>query len=1088
MKEVKRYSVLLILFILPVMFASAQQSREVFGKNRLQYLDFEWKYYSSVNFDVYYYGNGGKTALQATEYLEEEFERITDIVGYSPYFKAKIFIYNSIEEMEQSNVGVNEASHRIGGQTNFVKSYVEVANPGSLVGLKQELVSGVAELVINDMLFGGSLTDMWQNTYLMSLPRWFVNGAISYLAKGWDVDMDDRIRDLIGSGLVNKLTKLDDEEAVFAGQSMWNFIVQKYGKSNVNQILNLVRVTRSEEKSIAFTLGVPFRQIMLEWQEYYTNMANQVANNYVNPDSKNAVLTLKGTRHFSAISISPAADKLAYAINHEGKSDVYVRDINSGKTEKIYSEGYRITDQKTDQDMPILDWLDDKTVGIVSYRKGEYVLWLYDLSTKSKLLSPLRNLEKINGISFSGNGRLAALSANRAGQTDIYLLSVRRNKIRRLTNDYFDDLNPFFIPNSNVILFNSNRTTDSLKVDVESMKKMDANFNCFAFNLDTTNIVLSRLTNTISKDYVPTAENNDEIFYLSDQKGITNLFRYGLKDSLYVQVTNFDKNIRLYDASYNNHLLAYVVINGQDEQLNIDSNFDFSKSIFTPLTPRQQIQQAKFLSSKRLEAAKARNITPLVIKETSKPLDLQIEEDTTKHESDSVDLTSGESIKSDKDENEEDTGIIDTDNYVFDKDVVQKKKETGSFLSNYKRIAYSTKVQGPYTYAPAVQADNVITSLVIDPIRGFSVLLEAQLNDMLGNHKFLSGGMMSLSDFKSGDVYAEYQYLKNLVDYSVRYERSSWYLDETRENFDIVQKYAKNTFLVSASLPFTSKTRLSVKPSLTFTRFQDLDPPRLIGGANKAESVSNSYLGADIEYVFDNSNVLGQNMLEGTRFKINYKHYESINIRDRSFDNISLDFRHYQKIYKSLVFASRIYYGKFFGRYKHNYLLGGMDNWLFKNPHAQDSPWLPNVNQENNDLYFLEHVTSLRGYDYNTFYGTDVLLGNFELRIPLAHLLYSGPIGSSFIKNFQLVGFFDIGSSWTGPSPFSENNSISTVVVENNAFKAEIQTFKNPWLMGYGVGLRSMIFGYFMKFDLAFPYEDNITRDAKFYVTLGHDF
>ncbi|VAW27933.1 hypothetical protein MNBD_BACTEROID06-636, partial [hydrothermal vent metagenome] len=216
--------------ILGFIFLSAsyvfgQQTREVFGKNRLQYLDFDWKYYSSVNFDVYYYGKGAKTARKATEYLEEEFERITDIVGYSPYFKAKIFIYNSVAEMQQSNVGVNSSSHRVGGQTDFIKTYVEVANPGSTVGLKEELVLGLSELILNDMLFGGSLSDMWQNTYLMSLPDWFVKGAINYLAKGWDVEMDDRVRDLMSSGSVKKLSKLGSEEGVFAGQSMWNFLV-----------------------------------------------------------------------------------------------------------------------------------------------------------------------------------------------------------------------------------------------------------------------------------------------------------------------------------------------------------------------------------------------------------------------------------------------------------------------------------------------------------------------------------------------------------------------------------------------------------------------------------------------------------------------------------------------------------------------------------------------------------------------------------------------------------------------------------------------------------------------------------------------
>ncbi len=1061
------------LIFLSASYVFGQQTREVFGKNRLQYLDFDWKYYSSVNFDVYYYGKGAKTARKATEYLEEEFERITDIVGYSPYFKAKIFIYNSVAEMQQSNVGVNTSSHRVGGQTDFIKTYVEVANPGSTVGLKEELVLGLSELILNDMLFGGSLSDMWQNTYLMSLPDWFVKGAVTYLAKGWDVEMDDRVRDLMSSGAVKKLSKLGSEEGVFAGQSMWNFLVQKYGKNNVNQILNLVRMTRSEEKSISFTLGVPFKQIMLEWQEYYTNMSNLVSKSYSAPDDAKSLLSLKIDEHLSSISLSPDATLLAYAINKDSKYQVFVKNIATGKVDKIITYGHRVTDQKVDRVVPLLDWQNEHTLGVVAYKKGGYYLWLYDIKTKSKIANPLRNLEKVNGISFSANGRLAVLSANRNGKTDIYLLSVRRNKIRRLTNDYFDDTNPTFIPNSNTIIFSSNRSNDTLKVDEESFKKLNSNFNIFTFNLDTTKTVLSRLTNTISYDFAPRARNEQEFYYLSNQKGITNLFRYSLVDSLYLQVSDFSKNIRNYDVNFENNTFVYVMLNGQKEQIFLDSNYDFSHSSFTPLTPRQQIQQVKFLSAKRLEAAKKRRSKPLVTKKQTPKIDIEVK-----------DSTKIEEKKGTEKEETNDTGLIDTDNYVFDKEVVKKKKKTGSFLSNYKRISYSTQVKGPFEYEPIVSADNITTSWVIDPIRGFGVLLEAQMNDMLGNHKFLSGAMIS-TDFKSGDVYVEYQYLENLVDYSARYERSSWVIDEGGE---LRQKYAKNKIEVAASLPFTAKTRLSLKPSYTYTQFQDLNPVLLASGIAKPERIGNSYVGMTAEFVYDNSIVFGQNMLEGTRFKLSFQHNEAMNDRNRSFTNLSFDFRHYQKIYRSLVFASRVYYGSFFGKYKHNYLLGGMDNWLFKNDMAQADPWLPKPSVENENLYFLQFATSLRGYDFNTFYGSNVLFANFELRMPIASIFYSGPVGSSFIKNFQLVGFFDIGSSWTGISPFNEDNNISTVIIKDSNFEAQIQTFKNPWLMGYGVGMRSVIFGYFMKFDLAFPYEDDQVGDAKFYVTLGHDF
>ena len=136
----------------------------------------------------------------------------------------------------------------------------------------------------------------------------------------------------------------------------------------------------------------------------------------------------------------------------------------------------------------------------------------------------------------------------------------------------------------------------------------------------------------------------------------------------------------------------------------------------------------------------------------------------------------------------------------------------------------------------------------------------------------------------------------------------------------------------------------------------------------------------------------------------------------------------------------------------------------------------------------MEYVTSLRGYDYNTLHGNNTLLLNFEIRLPIVRYFYNGPVRSSFLGNLQFIGFYDVGSAWTGTSPFSRDNSISIVTVSEGSFEAEIQTFKNPWLMSYGAGMRTVILGYFMKMDLAWPIEDNTVGSPKFYFTLGHDF
>ncbi|MGI9544343.1 MAG: translocation protein TolB, partial [Cyclobacteriaceae bacterium] len=231
-----------------------QESISEFGKNRVQYKAFNWQYYSSENFDVYFYEGGKANARLAIEYLESQYDRITqDVLGYALYSKAKIFVYNSVTDLQQSNVGVNENNFTASGQTNFVKPRVEIAFPGTQSEFKRELIYKVAGLLINDMMYGGSLTDMFQSAYLFNLPNWVVEGAARYVADGWSIELDDYMRDFIRNRKFRRLGQLNEQEAAFAGHAIWNYVSEKYGVNNISNILNLTRINRSERNSIIYT-------------------------------------------------------------------------------------------------------------------------------------------------------------------------------------------------------------------------------------------------------------------------------------------------------------------------------------------------------------------------------------------------------------------------------------------------------------------------------------------------------------------------------------------------------------------------------------------------------------------------------------------------------------------------------------------------------------------------------------------------------------------------------------------------------------------------------------------------------------------
>lgn len=1099
----------------------AQRASEVFGKNRVQYRTFKWQYISSENFDVYYYDERRKVATEAVQYLESEFDRITDLIGYPPYLKTKVFLYNSITDLQQSNVGIMGQQFPVGGGAEFIKPYVEIAHPGTLDEFKEELIYKVSDLIVNEMMFGGSLKDMFQNAVLLNLPDWFVGGASLYAAKGWNAEMDDYIRQLVRSKRINRALKLTGPEAAIVGQSIWNYVAERYGKGSVANILNYTRVIRNEQKSMYITLGIPFKQFISDWKKYYSTEQDLIDQSYVAPsDSQRLTSRHRKTVVYTTIKLSPDGKNVAYAENDRGKFSVIVKSLENGRETSIISGGNRVFKQSVDYHIPLLSWADDHTLGVVGVRYGAYMFWLYDLNTRSTLPRTLQNFNNVRSLDFSGNGRLAVLSADMEGQNDLFLISSRSDRTRRLTNDLFDDFDPSFIPNSNTVVFSSNRTTDTTNTIKKDFSKIPANYNLFTYNLDTTTDRVTRITNTLSKDFNPVAVDENNFFYLSDQRGILNLFKFNRLNGVYTQITNFPSSIKEYDLDVNNRILAMVMTKDLKDEIFIQKSFNLERQIFTPASRRKDMQQVKMITEKRKkEARQGISIKQLINerlqqkRDTIKPKaaspdTLRTNTDTTRvkvkageintenYSFDDV-LAPSDTVKKDSISvpviSKTDKKNLNTDDYKFEDDAVKTSQPSDSFLSRYMKAKDNNRITGPFPYLPKFSYDNLSTNFVVDPLRGFSIRLETQMNDMLENYR-ITGGIQTAFDWKSGDVYGEFQYLKHRVDFSIRYDRKVIFW--TRQNPEVPQnderqKYSFQKIEIGASLPLSVRTRVSVKPFIGYTNYTDLGPDQLITTPYPvfAETKQQFYAGGKVELVYDNSLTTGMNLIEGTRAKLNFTHFEGLGNKNASFSQIYIDARHYQKIYKEIVFAVRGYTGTFFGNSPKQYVLGGVDNWFgntinyggVKNP-------LFVKNGFNDNLIFAEFATTLRGFDYATLYGSSVAMANAEFRLPLVRALAGGPVTSNFFRNMQFIAFYDIGTSWTGAPPTSTENSLRTEQIVSGPFQINLKQYLNPWLYSYGLGFRTMMLGYYLKFDLAWPVENYKVKDPRLMVSLGYDF
>ena len=314
--------------------------------------------------------------------------------------KLKYFYTTHLPDHQQSNWGLYEEPYTIGGQTNFVKLQVEIAYPGTAEGFKNELMFKTTQLLINDMMFGGSLSDMFQSAYLLSLPAWFMDGAALYITNGWDMRMDDFVRDYFQNNRFKKLKRLSGEEAQLLGQSIWNYIALKHGRSNISNVLNLTRIIRNEENSIASTLGVPFKQFLINWQNYYTETAANTVSNYVTPAKENQVVKRVGDLDFNQVKISPDGKHLAYSVNDKGRYSVRVRNVETGKEKKIITKGYRLINQEFDKELPLLSWVNENTLGVIDTYQGFLQLTQHNIDNKVAVAKPLMRFNQIKDIGF----------------------------------------------------------------------------------------------------------------------------------------------------------------------------------------------------------------------------------------------------------------------------------------------------------------------------------------------------------------------------------------------------------------------------------------------------------------------------------------------------------------------------------------------------------------------------------------------------------------------------------------------------------------------------------------------------------------
>ena len=1061
-----------------------------FGKNRVQYNTFYWKYYRFGRYDVYSYEEGTDLSLYIADYVDEEIERIERFFDYN-FEKRLIFIvYNKLSDFRQSNIGElmqnsEEDEANIGGVTRIIQNKIFIYYEGDHQKLEEQVSQSIAEALVYEMLYGNDFKDNFTSSTLLNLPEWYIKGLVSYIGNPWDFKLENRVKDGILTGRYEKFNRLQGRDALYAGHSFWKYIADTYGESVIPNIIYLTRINKNTNTGFLYVLGLGIKDLADEWLGYYMNLYNDWEN-YGNLPADGKVLKHpKKKKVYLQAKISPDGNYIAYASNELGQKKVYLYDTRTGKQKKLMKEGHKI-DQITDYSYPVIAWHPSgKILAYVMEEEGGIILTYYDLELDEYSTRLFLYYEKILDISYSDDGLKFVISGVYRGQTDIYVHNIASGTNERITNDIADDFSPRFVNNSSQIVFTSNRRSDSLNMGNSPSDIAEYN-SVFIYDYKNRSNSLRRITdrNYANKEE-PFSFGNSRFVYLSNKSGIINRYfaRYDSAIAYIDTTTHYRYFARSYPiTNYRRNIIEHhlapeagkfsevLFYDGKYQIYQGEVDISDDKSDEIRITPFREEYTEKLKEQDSIANVPTRKISIKSIVDNN----IIEGEDTFRLENTTIDINDylfeKEKLNLYNARLSQNNLSLVMDTIVPEERMMYIDYETSfypSYLVNqvdfsFLNASYQTFTGGAVYYNP-----------------GMNLMFKVGATDLFEDYRII-GGVRLATNFDSNEYLLSFENLKTRWDKQFVFHRQvfkastgSSYIKTFTHELYYSMKYPFNQV---AAFKGTAIFRNDQYVFLS-TDLQNLNEPDII----------RPWAGLKFEYIFDNTRFLGVNLYQGLRYKLFAEGYKQIDAKKSDLIVLGADFRHYTRIHRSLIWANRFATSTSFGHTPLIYYLGSVDNWTNFSPNVETFDRSVPINYERN-YAFQTLATPMRGFTQNIRNGNNFALINTELRWPVFRYFANRPISSAFLNNFQAVGFFDIGTAWEGLHPWAGENAYDTEEYLNGPIRVVIDSNREPLVAGYGFGLRTRLLGYFIRVDWAWGIENRTILPRIFYFSLNLDF
>lgn len=1080
----------LLLAFIPSLNAQFYNGLQMnFGKNRIQYYDYYWSFYRFEDIDCYFNENGRDLAKFTADFAIKKLEEIEDYFDYNLEKRLIFIIYNKQAEYKQANIGLvtfSDDDYNLGGYSRLIKNKVMLYYEGDHVAFEKQISSSIVEAIINEMIANADLKDRMSSSSAVNMPDWYIKGLINYVAFGWDYNAENIVKDGFRRGKFRKINHLEYDDAIYAGQSFWRFLADRYGDALIPNIIYLTKIYKNINDGFLYVIGQSLKDLLKEWQEYYID---EFSEDIDRPsDDGNILRKSKKEQIFSDVKISPDNRYIAYVTNDWGRKRIWIYDQETDKTKIVFRSEPKY-EHKTDNTYPVISWHpNSRILTFINEEKAGLRLYFYRINERSTEDRLLLYFDKVLSFSYSPEGTRLVFSAVKDGITDIYIHTIASGTNDQITRDLADDLDPTFIKNTNdVILFSSNRLTDTLTNTGNPFDKLSLTFDLFTYNLSARNNLLVRLTEgNYANRFKPVSNSRSNLTYLGNNNGIYNRYnaRFDSSISFIDTITHYRYFIKSNPVTnYDRNIISHDYVNGSDTygEIIYDKGRYYvrkGKSTGSVILNEKDLVVSSFRKEQTRLLQKADSIEQLrqwLLAEDRKRRDTltkPLYEYYVKDEPVNFSYYIFEKEKQNYYEQlwRKDYMDIDLDTGELSLPLIRIYEP--SFYNNYiaNQIDFSFLNNSYQAYNGGAPYFNP----------GVNLFTRIGTLDLFENYK-VTGGFRFAGNFDSNEILLSIENLKGKFDKQLLYHRQSFFSSDDNSLY----KIHSDNFYLSYSRPVTPV--LALKGTVTYRYDKYVTLSSDVATLSK-EDIIRHWAGLKGEVIYDNTRKRSINIYYGTRFKIFGEYYKEVTVKNSDLIVLGADFRHYLKIHRELIWANRFAASTSYGPTKLIYYLGGVDNWmgyLFNKVPMFDNT-IP-VSQKYN-YGFQAIATNMRGFSQNVRNGNNFALINSEIRWPFIRYFAGHPLRSNFLNSLQVVGFGDIGTAWSGKSPWSGENAYDTEIIRNGPVVVTLDTNRQPIVAGFGGGIRAMLMGYFVRADFAWGIENKYILPKVFYLSFSLDF